>query len=265
MGHLAAIPLPQPVLQPLIKLYSFGFGVDTEEIQLPPDGFASFGDFFARKLRPEARPFPEEFDRFTSPCDGKLTAFGEIRTDEDPLFEVKGERYLLKSLLGSEEESRSFEGGGFAVIYLHPRDYHRVHAPATLHLAKTRHIPGARFSVASWCERWADGVYDKNERVVFHGRFPEGGALSVVMVAAFGVGNIVTSFHPGFSSKGNVCWERAFEPPSTLARGEELGAFRLGSTVVMVWSKGAVTLDDELETGPMQLGLPLGKVLSATT
>lgn len=265
MGHLAAIPLPQPVLQPLIKLYSFGFGVDMEEVQPPPEGFASFGDFFARHLRPEVRPFPEASDRFTSPCDGRLTAYGEIQTDDEPLFEIKAERYLLKSLLGSEEESQSFVGGGFAVIYLHPRDYHRVHAPATLHLSNTRHIPGARFSVASWCERLADGVYDKNERVVFHCRLPEGGSLSVVMVAAFGVGNIDTPYGPGVSNKGDVCWQRAFDPQVSLARGDELGAFRLGSTVVMVWSKGAVELDDDVETGPLKLGRPLGKILRANT
>ncbi len=261
MGHLAGIPLPGPVLQPLIKLYSLGFGVDNGEVQAPPDGFASFGDFFARHLRSDARPFPEEPHRFTSPCDGRLTAFGEIRQDGEPLFEIKAERYQLKSLLGNEEESRSFEGGGFAVIYLHPRDYHRVHAPTTLHLAKTRHIPGARFSVASWCERLVDGIYDKNERVVFHSRLPEGGAVSLVMVAAFGVGNIDTPYDPGFSVKKNVSWQREFEPHATLARGDELGAFRLGSTVVMVWSKGAVTLDDNLDIGPVKLGRPLGEVL----
>jgi phosphatidylserine decarboxylase len=254
MGWLAKIPLPQPIINSLIQLYSMGFGVDMQGVAVPPEGFNSFGDFFGRRLRADARPIAKGKRAVVSPCDGEVTAFGRIDLTEEPVFAIKGHQYSIGSLVGDAEGTECFAGGTFVVIYLHPRDYHRVHAPTALSLTQIRTIPGARFSVARWCENLADNIYEKNERVVFNGTLPKEGVFSLIMVAAFGVGNIESKYHPESASRVGSYMQRDMNPPVCLDKGEEMGAFLLGSTVVMIWSKGAIALDENLKLGPIKMG-----------
>jgi phosphatidylserine decarboxylase len=260
MGRLAAIPLPSYLLNPLIKLYSRGVGVDSGEYQVPEAGFKCFNEFFGRRLRPGARPLSAVEDGFVSPCDGQIVARGTVNPEGGSVLHVKGSTYTLPGLLGWADAESVFAGGRFLVIYLHPRDYHRVHVPAGAALKHVVHIPGARFPVTSWCDDRVEGIYEKNERMVFALELPNGKALALVMVAAFGVGNIDSAYGPGFGEGQNARRTRQFESPPTLVAGDELGAFLLGSTVVMVWSEGAVDLDPSLELGSIALGRQIGRV-----
>jgi phosphatidylserine decarboxylase len=117
--------------------------------------------------------------------------------------------------------------------------------------------------VTSWCEKFVDNIYDKNERMVFGFKIPGGGEIAVIMVAAFGVGNIETCFDPGIDRRKSVKRERIFDPVQRVRKGEELGVFLLGSTVVLIGSNGALELDERLEWGPIKMGQKIGKVLTS--
>jgi phosphatidylserine decarboxylase len=195
------------------------------------------------------------------PSDGRLVGFGPISGDGASRFAIKGQTYELDQLLGRDGANEQYADGEFAVVYLHPRDYHRVHVPADGALRCTRHIPGHRFPVAPWSEKRVQGIYGKNERLVFELELTNRTRFALVMVAAFGVGNIETPFAPVVSRDSAT--KRDFEPPVDVARGDDLGAFRLGSTVVLLWSRGAVTFDRSLELGVIRYGTRMGVIQDA--
>jgi phosphatidylserine decarboxylase len=234
-------------------------GITSKETDEPQEGFKNFSDFFGRRLRPGARTICEDPDVVVSPSDGEILDFGQINSTKSPAFSIKGSSYNVDSLLGKDGGGEAYRGGGYMVVYLHLRDYHRVHVPTASALEGMRHVPGARYPVNNWLREKVDCIYNKNERTVFHFALPTKGELSVVMVAAFGVGNIETRFPLG-SEGSDICRERYFNPPVELTVGEELGAFLLGSTVVMLWSKGALDLDREVVQGPVAMGRRLGKI-----
>jgi phosphatidylserine decarboxylase len=261
MGHLADIPLPKRILKPVTDLYTLTLGVDETDTVYPEDERFPFNRFFGRRLESEARPIDPAPDALTSPCDGQIVAMGRIDS-EDVSFSIKSSKYTVASLLGTETTPKSYVDGAYAVIYLHPRDYHRVHVPFDGTLTTARHIPGSRFPVTSWCEKLVDNIYDKNERMVFMTALPSDASLAVIMVAALGVGNMETAYDPGVDPRQAVCRERHFDPPIALERGRELGAFLVGSTVVLLGSNGAIELDERLEWGPIKMGQKIGKVLA---
>ena len=237
LGRVARVRVSNRVLKPIIDLYSIGVGVSMDEVDEPQGGFRSFSDFFGRRLRPGTRPICEDEQAAISPCDGEIVDFGNMNSSDNPTFVVKGSLYDLDGLLGAPGAGAPFQNGGYTIIHLHPRDYHRVHAPLSGDLYRIRHIPGKRYPVNGWLKNRVEGIYSKNERVVFHFNCADG-ELAVVMVAAFGVGNIQTGFNPGWSLGPDVRRERDFVPPVAVERSSELGVFLLGSTVVMIWSEG---------------------------
>jgi phosphatidylserine decarboxylase len=258
IGFAADLPIPKKILKPVIGAYSAAVGVDTAAVDEPAGGFATFGDFFARRLRSGARPVAQGEDAFVSPCDGALDAVFSA-DGVGASLRVKGNDYSVDELLGSAGEGERFAGGGGAVIYLHPRDYHRVHAPCRADLVRVRHIPGARYPVAPWSEKRVPRLYQKNERVVFFFEMPKGRALALTMVAAMGVGNIASPHAPIPARSGPTA--RALEPRLPLLAADELGAFRLGSTVVLLWSADAVALRADVSTGRRVLqGEALGRL-----
>lgn len=260
MGRLADVRLPPLILNPIISTYSKGLNISMDDVDVPQGGFQSFGEFFARKLKPETRPICDAPNAFISPCDGKLIGSGRIESDSSLVFSIKGSEYAVESLLGTASANETYRGGGYLVIYLHPRDYHRVHAPLDGSIYALRHIPGARYPVNSWMDGRVENIYGKNERVVFHFRTPNGGQCALVMVAAFGVGNIEACYEIGAGREVDVLREREFSPPRQIERGQELGAFLLGSTVVVLWSEGACELDADLVQGPVAFGARLGQL-----
>ncbi len=261
MGRMADIQLPRTLLKPIIDAYAFGMGVSMDEVEEPVGGFKSFSDFFGRRLRSDARPVCDDKDAMVSPSDGNIVGFGDIDAVKSPAFSIKGSRYDLDSLLGREGAGTPFRSGGYMVVYLHPRDYHRVHIPADSQLTGMRHVPGARYPVNEWLDGRVEEIYGKNERVVFHFSLQNGGELALIMVAAFGVGNIKTSYGTVSGNGNNAIAEQDFAQPFSVVRGEELGTFLLGSTVVLVWSRDLVEMDKELVPGPIAMGHRLGRIM----
>lgn len=258
LGHVADIRMPSALLRPVIKAYSIAVNVELDEVLEPEGGFESFGDFFVRRLRPDVRPICGDRAALVCPCDGELVDRGSIARERPTRIAIKGSEYDVDQLLGGAAPEVDFVGGGYLVIYLHPRDYHRVHTPVDGELTGVCHVPGKRFPVASWSERRVKGIYGKNERMVYVVAPRSGGTLAVVMVAAFGVGNIETPYAPVERAVGDEVTTRCFEPRIGLSRGDELGAFRLGSTVVLLWTQGAVEVDERLVQGRIEVGSRIG-------
>jgi phosphatidylserine decarboxylase len=238
VGASARAPIPRPLRAPLYRVFARMVGARLDEVRAPLPTFASFGAFFARSLVDGARPI--EPAAMVSPCDGTLGAWGRI--DRGQLVQAKGIRYGLPQLLVSASLAAALDGGQFATIYLAPRDYHRVHSPIAGGLTGYHYVPGRRWPVSSTFVDNVDGLFAVNERVVIE-LSSSWGPVAVVMVAATGVGNVWMT-HARHDSRA---WRRRDAihhqaADAAVAPGDELGAFLLGSTVVIVVPPGCPPL-----------------------
>jgi phosphatidylserine decarboxylase len=219
--------------------------------------YKSFNEFFTRSLRADARPLAET--AFVSPVDGAISQCGPI--DGDQVFQAKGHSYSTRALVGGDAAlAAQFEQGEFATLYLSPRDYHRIHMPCTGRLTRMIHVPGELFSVNPTTARGVPGLFARNERVVcvFEG---EHGPFVMVLVGATIVGSMATVWHGVVNPpRPGTLREWSYEMGSiSLAKGEEMGRFLLGSTVVMLFPKGAVQFENDwTPTRPIGMGEAMG-------
>ncbi len=256
----AELRIPECMLTPSVNAYIKFLGVDMSQVLIPAGGFRSFGDFFARKLKPDARPCCRAPNSIASPCDGIVVGNGQIEHNVSAALVVKNRTYSVQDLIADPAVAYGLVGGGYCVIYLHPRDYHRIHIPMNAKLREVRHIAGTRYPMAPWAESFSNGAIGKNERVAFDLELNDDGPLCVLlMVAAFGVGNI-ESVHLPEAGRGQNTIRRV---PCTarLQRGDEIGAFRLGSTVVLLWPPEVIQLDESCIPGARVLaGQQIGQM-----
>lgn len=241
--HLADMRLPGPVLRQIIARWIAVYHVDTEAMAEPIAAFPTLNAFFTRRLRDGLRPIEPDPRLMPSPADAVLTAFGAIDA-RGRIPEVKGRTYAAAELLGDAMDAGPFIGGQYAVLYLSPRDYHRVHSPTGATLVGATPIGGRTYPVNARAVRAIDGLFATNKRVVFDlasDGVPGGGfgRLALVMVGATNVGRITVSATPGHG----------------VARGDELGIFNLGSTVVLLFPRShPVTLAGVHEGELVKLG-----------
>jgi phosphatidylserine decarboxylase len=236
--------------------------IDLREAAQPdPFAYPSFNAFFTRALRPGARPLAGGGRDLVSPVDGTLSQLGWIRDGQ--MLQAKGLHYTAAALLADESAATRYAGGGFACIYLAPYNYHRIHMPLAGRLTATRYVPGQLFSVNAATARTIPGLFARNERVVCEFE-TELGALAVVLVGALFVGSIETVYageiNPPPARGGTV---RAIEQGlgTRIERGEELGRFNMGSTVIVLLGNGATRFTDGLVPGAT---LRLGQALART-
>ncbi|MDO9405313.1 MAG: archaetidylserine decarboxylase [Polaromonas sp.] len=202
--------------------------------------YATFNDFFTRALKPGARPLAAT--DLISPVDGAISQFGAI--DKDQIFQAKGHNYTTTALVGGDAAlAARYQDGSFATLYLSPRDYHRIHMPCDGRLVRMIYVPGELFSVNPLTARGVPGLFARNERVVCVFESPRG-PFVLVLVGATIVGSMATVWHGVVNpprSKTVRSWDYPDEPTSAirLKRGEEMGRFLLGSTVVMLFPKEA--------------------------
>ncbi|MGE5356853.1 MAG: archaetidylserine decarboxylase [Deltaproteobacteria bacterium] len=221
MGKIAARKTPAYILQPLLKLYIRHYQIEMEQFDTDLKKVKTFNEFFTRKLKPGYRSFE---GNFLSPADSVLTDFGTI-TDEIKLS-VKGMECSMIDLFSGIEHS-NFRS--FAVFYLSPADYHRFHAPFDFEIEKIAYIPGKLHSVKpDKLDKYGD-LYCMNRRVIIFGR-SDYGNFALILVGALVVGRIVLNF---FRIKGRKKFQmETFE--KTILKGQELGYFELGSTVILL-------------------------------
>jgi len=233
IGRMADVRMPRPLLDMAIGAYCRAYGVAMDEVEVPPGGFKTFDDFFTRGLRPGARQVDLSYGVVVSPCDGRVQTVGFV--ERGLLLQAKGHKYELNELTG--EPGACFEGGPFVTIYLSPRDYHRVHFPCDGELVRYHYVPGRLHTVAPRAARLVPRLFARNERISVLGN-TDSGQMALVMVGATGVGRISLSCTELRSNTGHCAEVRDMNPPLRFARGEELGRFHLGSTVVVVFEKG---------------------------
>lgn len=200
---------------------------------MPEHGYASLQQFFCRTLRPELRPIAAEPDVLVSPADGVITAAGAIASGE--LLQAKGKTYTLAALLGDAGRAEEFIGGCYATVYLAPADYHRVHAPDAGRIVEARYIPGTRWPVNQRTAARVPNLFAKNERLITYVETTRG-VLAVVMVGACMVGGMRVNYDPLWNAGPgpHVADRRRYEPAPRFARGQELGRFEFGSTVILL-------------------------------
>ncbi len=222
---LSSLELPRAVRAPIYHGYAKLTGANVEEAGRPADAYPSLGEFFARDLKPGLREWPGP-GVWGSPADGRLSARGRIRSGS--LIQAKGIRYSLRDFVDSDELADACEGGHYATVYLSPADYHRVHAPAALDVCAVRSAGGELWPVNGPSTRRVDGLFVRNERVIFE--FESRGMRgALVMVGATVVGSVRTARR---------------SPVGHYRQGDELGAFLLGSTVVLITAAGTHSLCD---------------------
>lgn len=250
VGWLATIE--QPVVKNLlIRGFMLMFKVDMQEaVERDPTAYATFNAFFTRALAPGARGVPAEPESLACPVDGTVSE--SARLENGTLLQAKGFRYDLSRLLGGEVPD-ALVRGSFATIYLAPWHYHRIHSPADARLVEMRYLPGALFSVNGATVRAVPQLFARNERVacLFETGF---GPMAVVLVGALNVGSIATAW-AGQVAPGPGRQASVWRYPETgagavhLARGEELGRFNMGSTVIIVLPEHGPSLAPGISAG----------------
>lgn len=223
-----------------------------------PYDYPSFNCFFTRKLKPEFRPIAQDPKQIVCPVDGCVSQISKI--EKDILLQAKGFNYNLKALLGgSGKRAKLFEDGNFATLYLAPKDYHRVHMPMNGKLRESIFIPGELFSVSQNTAEAIPNLFARNERLVciFD---TESGPMAVILVGAMIVGSIDTVWHAKTNTrKINV---ESFGGTLELERGKELGLFKLGSTVIVLFAKDKVAWANSLkENAKVMMGQSIGSIL----
>jgi phosphatidylserine decarboxylase len=243
----------------LIQYFVWRYPINLAEVVNPnPYEYRCFNDFFTRALKPENRPIANGIHDLISPVDGQISQLGTIT--QGKIFQAKGHHFTAEELLGGDAAlAKPFVNGSFLTVYLAPKDYHRVHMPIDGALTQMIYVPGSLYSVNSKTAHCTPNLFARNERVIaiFDTSI---GRVAVVLVGAMIVGSIEmistgTIMPP--RSKSIQIWQ--LDHPIYLKRGEELGRFKLGSTVIALFEEDKVTWDPPFAaTELVQFGQRLG-------
>lgn len=248
----------------VIRWFIGRYGVNmTEAAEENPEAYRSFNDFFTRALKPGLRAVVSDPHVIACPVDGAISQLGKVTNDR--IFQAKGQSFGLTALLGGDEQRAApFAGGSFATIYLSPKDYHRIHMPLGATLREMVYVPGKLFSVNPLTAQKVPDLFARNERVV--ALFDtEHGPMAMVLVGAMIVGSVETRWSgivaPGDTREVSTSDYRLCAP-IRYQKGEEMGRFRLGSTVILVFpDKVCDWLPELTEGSTVRMGEAFGKLL----
>ena len=241
----------------VIKIFAKKYNVDMSEAKKENfSDYESFNQFFIRELKDDARKINENPTALCLPADGRVSQIGHI--DDERLLQAKGHFFSLSDLLaGDEELVNTFKNGEFATIYLSPRDYHRVHMPCDATLRKMIYVPGDLFSVNPFLAEHVPNLFARNERVIciFDTAF---GPMVQILVGATITASMSTVWagviNPPRTGEVKV-WTYQGDNAIKLTKGQEMGAFQLGSTVINLFPANSVTLVEHLEVDvPVRMG-----------
>jgi phosphatidylserine decarboxylase len=224
------------------------------------DDYKNFNAFFTRELKPGVRPLDIEIDSIASPADGAISQAGKI--NKNKILQAKGIDYTAERLLGNDEDAKRYHEGSFATIYLSPRDYHRVHIPIEGKLKRTRYIPGSLFSVNDMTAQALPELFARNERLVCEFESNDAGTFAVIFVGAILVAGIETVWS-GFETPGpGAVRDTDFSGQSlNFMKGDEIGRFKFGSTVILLFQNQAANWEDGINANAaVQMGQKIGSV-----
>ena len=244
VGHATRAPAPAWLHQAAIRRFSDHFKVNLEEAERPVEGYATFLEFFTRRLKPGVRTVDAAPDAVVSPVDGCVSQVGYALSGQ--LVQAKGITYTAAQLLGDAEAAVPFEGGAWATLYLAPRDYHRIHSPLGGTVEGYSYIPGEFWPVNAASVKLVDALFCVNERLVTYLRTPAG-RVAVVKVGATNVSRIRALYDELVTHTGQPGRKHAYAQPIPVEKGAELGVFEMGSTVVLLFEKDRVRWDARLQ------------------
>ncbi len=246
-----------------IHRFANHYQVNMEEAeQADLDHYANFNDFFTRALKPQARPVESGTSTVISPADGVISQIGSL--SHESIIQAKGRNYSALTLLGGHpDDTAPFINGNFTTLYLAPKDYHRLHMPISGKLTKMIYVPGRLFSVNPTTAESVPNLFARNERVV--ALFDTAiGPMALVLVGAMIVASVETVWHgivtPPTRSKIQS-WDYSDQDIS-LEKGQEMGRFRLGSTIVVLFPKSSMQWEETIQTDQsVQMGSAIGKLV----
>ena len=249
----------------LIRSFVKFYEVNLDEVQKSvPDGFISFNDFFTRELADGSRPIDSSDSSIVSPADGIVSAAGSIK--KNAVLQAKGHDYSLEELLATDlDEAQRYYDGSFATIYLAPFNYHRVHAPLAGELVAAHFVPGSLFSVNQTTVSFLRGLFTRNERLICHFR-TAAGPMVLIFVGALNVGSITTPWTGEIRPrKGHVVENidlRSSSQAKTVNKGDLLGWFNMGSTIILLLPPGVCDWRSGLKSGEaLRMGESLGRIV----
>ena len=247
----------------LIEQFASYFKVNMAEAAEPElDNYANFNAFFTRALQPGARPIDDNVAAVISPADGAISQLGSIA--DGRIFQAKGHSFTAAELLADSERAAAFENGQFATIYLSPRDYHRVHMPIAGELSAQTYVPGDLFSVNQVTAENVSGLFARNERLVCYFD-TELGPVAMVLVGAMIVAGIETVWSGQVAPPGKEPKTTDFKRAPAgvkLAKGEEMGRFKLGSTVILLFPENSIEWQENYQANtPTRLGEALANIV----
>jgi phosphatidylserine decarboxylase len=256
VGAGTRLPVPATLHQTVARLFSRAYHVEVDEAERPLGDYPTFGDFFTRRLKPGLRPVAEGERVVVSPVDGTVSECG--LSTEGQLVQAKGMKYTLGALLADEARAAKFRGGAWATIYLAPRDYHRIHAPLAGKVTGYAYVPGAFWPVNPASVLTVPDLFAANERLI---TFMDTafGEVAVVKVGATCVGRIRATYDDVVTHTGQGARTRTYEHPIAVEKGGEVGVFEMGSTVILAFEPGRVTLDARIVPGTkLRMGEAIG-------
>lgn len=255
-GWVADLPLPAVILRPMLHVFIAFYRIDMKEYLYPIARYKNFTEFFTRPLKPGMRPVNLDADALVSPVDGTLGEYGSIT--QQTLIQAKGHSYSLRDLLGDAERAASYEGGTFITIYLAPNNYHRIHSMADGEIADFSYFPGDLWTVSPLGVQYHPNLFARNERTISYLQ-TSNRECALVKVGATVVGRIKVPYHSIVSNKsGAVPVQEKLSTPFVVKRGEEVGRFELGSTVICLFPENQVELNDFREEQVVRMGERIG-------
>lgn len=248
------------MIRQIIKAYGVNMAEAKEQ---NIDNFASFNHFFTRELKQGVRPITSQTNAIACPADGAVSQAGLI--EQGKIFQAKGKSFTAIDLLGGDSEiAKPFENGSFTTIYLSPKDYHRLHMPIKGRLTDMIHIPGRLFSVNGATANSVQGLFARNERVacLFETEF---GPMALILVGAIFVSSVETTWH-GVVTPPSIESVRSWkyqDDEIIIDKGQEMGRFNMGSTIIVLFGKDKVTWENNFKAGKkVQLGEMIGQALA---
>ena len=257
----------KPFKNTIIRWFIRTFDVDMSIAKEPrPEHYIHFNDFFTRALVEDARPIVKDGDAIACPVDGCVSQVGRI--EDGRLFQAKGYDYSLSELLAHDQGLvERVKDGQFATLYLSPKDYHRIHIPLAGRLQTMLHVPGPLFAVNQRTVRVVDGLFARNERVisVFE---TEVGQMMVIFVGAIFVGGMETVWHGELTPSKRrqpQTWryDQDDRTPVAFNKGDEIGRFNMGSTVILLFEPGVMQWSANLAPGAtIRMGQRVGSLIA---
>jgi phosphatidylserine decarboxylase len=255
MGLFGRTRFPGWFRRAFLRWYCGHYGVNLDEAALPLESFPTIVDFFTRALKDGVRPVCGQPDSLVSPADATVYALGTIEGGRLP--QAPDMDYAVADLLDGDTR---YVGGEFVVLYLSPKDYHRVHSAREGEVLSYRYRRGALWPVFPAATRKIRDLFARNERLIIEQRSPGLGDFTSVMVGAFGVGRMKAVFTDLVTNSSVRSHDRQLEPAFAIGRGAELGRFEMGSTVILVLPAGSVSW--EVAAGDaVRLGQRIAKVV----